>query len=216
MIMRGLCAVGFLMQFLIFLIFELGVLGGGWPMACGGWWGLAAGRILIRMRGLCAAGFIMQFLIFELGVEELQGAAELGAEAGFVAVEAFEGAGIVAEMLVGDGGAGFGVADLILFADLGFLANDLAIHEGGLEGQDAVVAPAGGDHLIDEVEPGAGLGLELGEVFFAQGVELLLGLALDEELVGGESVGEAGGVGKAKRSTSIDHALSHAHATSST
>ncbi|HXN48177.1 MAG TPA: hypothetical protein VN893_16135 [Bryobacteraceae bacterium] len=56
-------------------------------------------------------------------------------------------------MLIGDGGTGFTVADLELFADLGFLASDLAIEQGGLEGQDAVVAPAGGDQLIDEVEP---------------------------------------------------------------
>jgi len=68
---------------------------------------------------------MVKFLIFELGVQELQGAAELGAEAGFVAVEAFEAAGIVAEMLIGDGGAGFCVADLELSADLGFLASDL-------------------------------------------------------------------------------------------
>ena len=137
----------------------------------------------------------MQFLIFELGVEELQGAAELGAEAGFVAVEAFEAAGIIYQMLIGNGGAGFCVADLVLSADLGFLASDLAIHEGGLEGQGAVVAPAGGDQLIDEIEPGAGLGLVLGQVFFAQGVELVLGFAFEEELAGGESVGEGGGVG---------------------
>ncbi len=137
----------------------------------------------------------MQFLIFELGVQELQGAAELGAEAGLEAVEAFEGAGIVYQMLVRDGGAGLRVTDLVLFADLGFLASDLAIHKGGLEGQDAVVAPAGGDQLIDEVEAGAGLGLVLGEVFFAQGVELVLGFAFEEELAGGESVGERGGAG---------------------
>jgi len=157
--------------------------------------GLPARPILIRMRGLCVAGFMVKFLIFEPGVEELQGAVELGAEAGFVAVEAFEGATIFYQMLVGDGGASLAVADVVLFADLGFLASDLAVHKGGLKGQDAVVAPAGGDQLIDEVEPGAGLGLELGQVFFAQGIELLLGFAFDEELVGGESVGEGGGAG---------------------
>jgi len=95
MIMRGLCAVGFIMQFWFLLIFEVGVVGGRWWMVDARWWGLAVGGILIRMRGLCATGFIMQFLIFELGVQELQGAAELGAEAGLVAVEALEAAGIV-------------------------------------------------------------------------------------------------------------------------
>ena len=155
---------------------------------------MAVRIILIRLR-FRGTGFVVKFLIFELGVQELHGAAELGAEPGLVAVEALEAAGIVAEMLAGDGGAGFCVADLVLFADLGFLASDLVIHKGGLEGQDAVVAPAGGDQLIDEVEPGAGLGLVLGEVFFAKGVELLLRFAFVEELVGGESVGEAGGAG---------------------
>jgi len=38
---------------------------------------------------------MVKFLILELGVQELHGAAELGAEAGLVAVEAFEAAGIV-------------------------------------------------------------------------------------------------------------------------
>ena len=138
---------------------------------------------------------MVKFLIFGRGVQEFHGAAELGAEPGLVAVEAFEAAAIVYQMLVGDGGAGLAVADVVLFADLGFLASDLVIHKGGLEGQDAVVAPAGGDQLIDEVEPGAGLGLVLGEVFFAKGVELLLRFAFVEELVRGESVGEAGGAG---------------------
>jgi len=41
--------------------------------------GFSAVPIFIRMRGFCVAGFIMQFLIFEVRVEELQGAAELGA-----------------------------------------------------------------------------------------------------------------------------------------
>ena len=104
---RGLCAAGFIMQF---LIFERGVLGGRWPMVDGGWepsyrswsmvdgrWSMAkagrfAGRILIKGRWFCAVGFIMQLLMLELGAEELQGAAEVGAEAGLVAVEALEAA----------------------------------------------------------------------------------------------------------------------------
>jgi len=49
--------------------------------------------------------------------------------------------------------------------------------------------------LIDEVEAGVGSGLVLGEVFFAEGVELLRRFAFEEELVGGEAVGEAGGAG---------------------
>ena len=120
-------------------------------------------------------GFIMQFLIFGLGVEEFDGAAELGTEAGFVAVEAFEGAGIVAEVLVGDGGADVWAATFELFVDLGLLAVHLELHEGAVEGDDTVEAPAGGDQVIDEVELGAGLGLVMGEVFFAEGVVLLGG-----------------------------------------
>ncbi len=185
-----------------FLILELGggvrrfaLLAGRCWMVDGRWRGFGGGPILFKLRRFWETGFFMQFLILELGVQELQGAVDLGAEAGLVAVEALEGAGIVYQMLVSDGGAGLCVADLELFADLGFLASDLVIHEGGLEGQDAVVAPAGGDQLIDEVEPGAGLGLVLGQVFFAQSVELLLGFAFEEELAGGESMGERGGTG---------------------
>ena len=147
------------------------------------------------MRGLCAVGFIMQFLIVSLGVEEFQGAAKLGAEAGFVAVEAFEGAAIVYPMLVGDAGLGLVVADLEHGADFGLLANHLVTHEGGLEGDDEVEAPAGGGQLIDEVEAEAGLRLVLGQVFFAQGVELLFGFVCEDDLAGGESVGGAGGAG---------------------
>src|SRR6202142_3287188 len=129
------------------------------------------------------------------GVEEFQGAAGLGAEAGCVAVEAFEGAAIVYQVLVGDGGLGLGAADLEHGADFGLLSNHLVLHEHGLEDQDAVEAPAGDDELIDEVEAGAGLGLVLGEVFFAHGVEILLGFVFEDDQVGGESVGEAGGAG---------------------
>ena len=101
---------------------------------------------------------MVKFLICELGVEEFHGAAELGAEAGFVAVEAFEGSAIVYQVLVGEGGLGLVVADLEDGADFGLLANHLIVHEGGLEGDDAVEAPAGGDQLIDEVEAGGGFG----------------------------------------------------------
>lgn len=169
---------------------------GRWLIVDGRWdWGRnARGIFLIRLR-VRRIGFVVKFLIFELGVLELQRAAELGAEAGLVPVEAFEGARIVAEVLVGDGGADGGAAGFELFVDLGLLATHLEIHEGGLEGDDAVEAPAGGGQVIDEVELGAGLWLVIGEVLFAKGVELLLGLALDEELAGGESVGEAGGAG---------------------
>jgi hypothetical protein len=69
-----------------FLILELG----GWWMAVGRWWRFGGAPILIKVRGFCVAGFMVKFLIFELGGEELEGAAELGAEAGLVAVEAFE------------------------------------------------------------------------------------------------------------------------------
>ncbi len=112
-----------------------------------------------------------------------------------MAVEALEGAGFVAEGLVCDDGAGFGGADFELLGDLGLLALHLEIEKRGLEEQDAVEPPAGGDQLIDEVELRAGLGLVVGQVGFAKGAELLLGFVSEDELVGGESVGEAGGVG---------------------
>src|SRR5271169_2254411 len=98
---------------------------GGWRMASGGWWGFGGGPILFRALGFCVAGFFVQFLIFLLGVEECQDAAEIGSEAGFVAVEAFEGLGLVA-------------ADLECCLDFGLLANHFVIHEGGLGGDGAV------------------------------------------------------------------------------
>jgi hypothetical protein len=49
---------------------------------------------------------MVKFLILGRSVQDLERAAELGAEAGFVAVEALEAAAIVYQMLVGDGGAG--------------------------------------------------------------------------------------------------------------
>jgi len=138
---------------------------------------------------------VVKFPIFEASFQKNEGAAELGAEAGLVAVEALEGAGIVAEGLVSDDGAGFGGADFELFEDFGFLEVHLAVEEGGLEGQEAVVPPADGDQLIDEVALGAGLGLVVGQVVCAKGIELLLGFVSEDEPAGGESVGEAGGVG---------------------
>jgi hypothetical protein len=75
---------------------------------------------------------MVKFLIFGRGVQLLHCAAELGAEAGLVAVEAFEGAAFLYQVLIGDGGAGLAVADVVLSADLGFLVMDLAIDEGGL------------------------------------------------------------------------------------
>ena len=137
-------------------------------------WGIWGGLLFIRL-GICVAGFMVKFLIFELGGQEFDGAAELSAEAGFVAVEAFEGAAIVYQMLVGDGGAEVSAATFELSVDLGLLAVHLELHEGALEGDDAVEAPAAGDQLIDEVELGAGLGLVMAEVFFAEGVVLLVG-----------------------------------------
>jgi hypothetical protein len=138
---------------------------------------------------------VVKFPIFEASFQKNEGSSEFGAEAGLVAGEALEGTGFVAEGLVGDGGADIGAAEVELFLDLGLLAADLELEEGGLEGQDAVVAPAAGDQLIDEIELGAGLGLVVGEVLFAEGVEVLLGFVFEDEPVGGESVGEAGGAG---------------------
>jgi len=40
--------------------------------------GLGAVRIILRVRGLCVTGFMVKFLILGRGVEEFQGAAEVG------------------------------------------------------------------------------------------------------------------------------------------
>jgi hypothetical protein len=45
-----------------------------------------------------------------------------------------------------------------LFFDFGVAADDFVIEQGGLDGPEAADAPAGGDHLVDQVGFGFGGG----------------------------------------------------------
>ena len=128
------------------------------------------------------------------GFEELQNAVVDALEVGLVAAEGCEDAGFVAESAVGDGGAGFGVADLEFLLDLGFLALHFEIEERDFEGDGAVQAPAGGGERVDRVDLEAGFGPEVEDVSLAEGTETVHGLIAEDGAAGGEAVGEGGGL----------------------
>jgi hypothetical protein len=132
--------------------------------------------------------------MFVAGGEGLQSAVVGALEVGLVPIESGEDAGFAAEGAEGEGDAGVVVADLELLADVGFLAGDFVVAEGGLDGGGAVQAPTGGDEFPDEVELEGGFGLELGEVGVAEGAEVVLGLGFEDEGAGGEAVGDGSGL----------------------
>jgi hypothetical protein len=108
-------------------------------------------------------------------------------EAGVVAIEVGEGAGFVAEGAEGEG-------EFEFLPDAGFLAGDFGIVEVDFEGPEAVQAPAGGGEQVDECELEGGFGLEFGEVEFAKGTEFVRRLVREDDLAGGEAVGERRGL----------------------
>lgn len=109
---------------------------------------------------------------------------------GVVTVEVGEGAGFVAEGAEGEGSAACGV---VFLADFGFLARHFVVEEGGLGGEEAEPAPAGGDKQIDEPAVDGGCRLELVEIGLAEGAEVVLGLVWQDDLAGAEAVGDGGG-----------------------
>jgi hypothetical protein len=136
----------------------------------------------------------VQFPIFLPGVQHFHDFVANAAEAGLVAAEAGEDAGSVIEGAVGEGVADVRAAGFELL-EVGFAADDFDFEEGGLVGPDAVEAPAGGDELFDEVGFVGIAGLEVEQVHVAEGEEVVLGLVVEEDATGGESMGDAGGVG---------------------
>ena len=144
---------------------------------------------------VCGTGFLVQFPIFLQSVQHFHDFVANAAEAGLVAAEAGEDAGFVVEGAEGEGVADVYAAGFELVFDVGFAAADFDLEEGGLVGPDAVEAPAGGDELFHQVGFEGIAGLELDEVEVAEGAEVVLGLIFEEDAAGGESMGDAGGVG---------------------
>jgi hypothetical protein len=108
-------------------------------------------------------------------------------EADGVAIEVGEGVRFVAE-----GAEGCGHFEIL--ADAGYLAGDCGIQEVGLDGPEAIEAPAGGGEEGDEVNLANGAGPEVGEVGVAKGAILFLGFTRKNDLAGGEAVGEGRGL----------------------
>jgi hypothetical protein len=146
-------------------------------------------------------GFVFAIFRFAAALEGDEQALAGAAETAFVAAEGGEGAGVVAEGAEGDGGADLVVDDVVILFDLRLLVGHFEVDEGGLDGPDAIEAPAGVDQLVDEVEVVAVFGLVLGEVAVAQAGEVLFGLAGEDDFARSEAVSEGvhGGAGAAFR-----------------
>ena len=137
--------------------------------------------------GLVVLG-IRSFVQFSERAEGVQLLGEFlagAAEAGLVAGEASEDAGLIEEGAEGEGVADVVAAGLELLIDFGFAAGDLDFEEGGLVGPDAVEAPAGGDELFNEVGLVVIPGFEVGAEHVAEVVEFLLGFVGEEDAAGG-------------------------------
>jgi len=120
---------------------------------------------------------------FELE-QALEGAAIDQVEAGFVAMDEVETAGIVGQGGEG-GGETFGIRGGGMEVVFEFL-----IEGGGFDGPEAAQAPDGGDHFLDQRlsgEVGGGEAAEEILVEFAEGVGGLVG---EEDAVGQDAVAE--------------------------
>lgn len=118
---------------------------------------------------VCGTRFSEQLSICAGGVERLGEFVADVAEAGLVAAEAGKGTGLVVEGAKGEGSADFVAAGAELLFNLGFAAADFDFEESGLEGPNAVQAPARGDQLFDEVGFKRVARLKVGKVEVAEG-----------------------------------------------
>ncbi|HEY1206678.1 MAG: hypothetical protein ABSH46_09245 [Bryobacteraceae bacterium] len=127
------------------------------------------------------------------GFQEFQGGVVGALEVGLVAVKAGKDAGLVVEGAECECGAGCGVIAFGFIAAVAFSAADFDFDEGGLDGFGADEAPACGDESIDEEDIDQGRGPEVEEVDFAEGAEVVFGFVFEDDLAGGEAVGDGGG-----------------------
>ena len=137
-------------------------------------------------------GFVWKkhFFPFSAGtdlVEALNGAGELSIEAGFVAIEDVEPAGLVAQRTVGQGGLGGHVFERV---SLGLLT-DFVGNGGVFEDPDAHQTPAADDHGFDQAALGGGFGLIFGDEGIVEGVEALGGFAVKDDGVAEQAVDKA-------------------------
>ena len=75
--------------------------------------------------------------------------------------------------------AGIGLEEC--FFDFGLLADHFAVHDDGFNSPDAIDAPAGGHHFVDQVLFGRRGRLVSGGEFFLQVLEFILVFAFEED-----------------------------------
>jgi hypothetical protein len=120
--------------------------------------------------------------------EHFEGAFELAAKSGLLALEVVEGFGGIGGEAEGLGLGGFVV-------DAG-VRGEAEADEVGFDEAEALEAPLGVDHLVDEVVFGGGLGLVFGQERVAEDFELL-GVFVEEEGGLGEGGARVGAGGDA-------------------
>jgi len=159
------------------------------------------GRRFMGRRGwaarfLLGLGTLLHFSVFGLfppGFQELEGSVADALEVGLVAGEAGEDGGRLPEGAEGEGAAGGGVVGFELFGNVAFAAADFDFEEVEFEGFGAHEAPAGGGELFEEVEVEGGFGPEVEEVHLTKGAEFVEGFVFEDDLAGGEAVGDGSG-----------------------
>ena len=131
----------------------------------------------------------------------------LAVVARIVAIDEFEGAGVVAERAEGDGGAGGGGATGIVRVQCREVRHfrlpaHFVVHAGLFQTPDAHLTPAGDGHVFDEGFLEGSLGLEFFEKSGEEFQKAIRGLAVENDGGGQHSVsdGVAGGGALALRS----------------
>lgn len=125
--------------------------------------------------------------------EETEGAFNFEEEAGFEAVEAIEGAGVVGEVREGDGEAGFLIEGRVGAVQVrGLTVHGVGV-SGGLDVVEALETPVGGSDFADEAEFEFVGGLEALDEGVEEGIEGGGVLVGEDDGGGEEAVAEGGG-----------------------
>ena len=111
---------------------------------------------------------------------------------GFVTIDEFEGAGIVAESAEGDGGAGGGLLAGVQCCRVRHRAQPvhLVLHARLFHAPDAHLTPADDGHVLDEGFLERGLGLEFIEEGSEEAEKAIRGLAVENDGGGEHSVSD--------------------------